>query len=200
MWFGHHHHHRGGHGRGHGRCGEEVLRGMARGGWGMGHGWGERGRGRDGGRRRLFDGDELRLVLLKLIADEPRHGYDLIRAVEAASGGAYAPSPGVVYPLLTLLADMDQVAEQQGGGARRVFAATDAGRHTLEEQAELVDALFARLAALGEAAERAEPPSVRRAMANLGMALGARVPHADRAALEAIADLLDETARRIERL
>ena len=51
--------------------------------------------------RRMFDGGELRLVLLKLIADEPRHGYDLIREIEELTGGAYAPSPGVVYPTLT---------------------------------------------------------------------------------------------------
>ena len=58
-----------------------------------------------GGRRRMFDGGELRLVLLKLIQDEPRHGYDLIKEIEELTGGAYAPSPGVVYPTLSMLAD-----------------------------------------------------------------------------------------------
>ncbi len=68
-------------------------------------GWSGGRRGRRA--RRMFEGGELRLVLLKLIADEPRHGYDLIRAVEELTGGEYAPSPGVVYPTLTLLQDMN---------------------------------------------------------------------------------------------
>ena len=81
--------------------------------------------GRGGGRRRMFDSGELRLVLLKLIGDQPRHGYDLIRAIESLSGGAYAPSPGVIYPTLTLLADMGHIDETKGEGARKLFAITE---------------------------------------------------------------------------
>src|SRR5215813_5554288 len=81
--------------------------------------------GRGGGRsRRMFDGGELRLVLLKLIADEPRHGYDLIRAIEELTGGEYAPSPGVVYPTLTLLQDMGLIEEAAGEEPRKPFQAT----------------------------------------------------------------------------
>src|SRR5215207_7065928 len=61
--------------------------------------------GKRGGRGRLFDRDELRLLLLQLIAEEPRHAYDLIKAMEERSAGHYSPSPGVVYPALSLLAD-----------------------------------------------------------------------------------------------
>ena len=77
--------------------------------------WGEWGggrHGRGGGRGRMFGSGELRLVLLKLIADEPRHGYDLIRAIEEMTHGDYAPSPGVVYPTLTMLQDMGLIEEQ----------------------------------------------------------------------------------------
>src|SRR5687768_16372991 len=70
-----------------------------------------RGRGRRRERQRMFVSGELRLVLLKLIADEPRHDYDLIRAVEELTYGDYAPSPGVVYPTLTLLPDMGLIEE-----------------------------------------------------------------------------------------
>ena len=59
----------------------------------------------------MFEGGELRLVLLKLIADEPRHGYELIKAIEEMTGGEYAPSPGIVYPTLTMLEDMGLIAE-----------------------------------------------------------------------------------------
>jgi len=69
----------------------------------------ERGGGR-GRARRFFSGDELRLLLLKLIEPAPSHGYDLIRAIEEMSGGAYVPSPGVIYPTLTLLADRIRIA------------------------------------------------------------------------------------------
>src|SRR6185503_2960187 len=86
-----------------------------------GHRWSgeEEGRGR---RRRVFDSGELRLLLLRLIADEPRHGYELIRAIEELSGGVYAPSPGLIYPTLTMLHEMGQIEEAQSGGARKAFA------------------------------------------------------------------------------
>src|SRR5436309_2380238 len=108
--------------------------GMGPRGWGgYGGDWSEwsdwGGRSRHGRRgRRMFDSGELRLVLLKLITDQPRHGYDLIRAIEELTGGEYAPSPGVVYPTLTLLQDMELIEEAAGEGPRKPFQATDAGR------------------------------------------------------------------------
>jgi hypothetical protein len=73
----------------------------------------------------MFESGELRLVLLKLIADQPRHGYDLMRAIEELSGGSYAPSPGVVYPTLTMLQDMGFIEEAEGSGSRKAFGAPD---------------------------------------------------------------------------
>src|SRR5215210_8074136 len=113
----------------------EALMAM-RGGrsWGPFHfdfGDGAEGWSGSGGRRRsrrMFESGELRLVLLKLIADEPRHGYDLIRAIEDMTGGEYAPSPGVVYPTLTLLQDMGLIEEAPGEGPRKPFQVTDEGR------------------------------------------------------------------------
>src|SRR5690242_11996888 len=106
----------------------------------------EGGRGRRyPGRKRMFESGELRLVLLKLIADEPRHGYDLIRAVEELTGGEYAPSPGVVYPTLTLLQDMGLIEEAPGEGPRKSFQVTGEGRAHLEERSEEVEGLFERL-------------------------------------------------------
>ena len=171
---------------------------------GFGEGFGPRGgRGRGGGgRRRVFEGAELRLILLTLIGEQPRHGYDLIRAIEERTGGAYAPSPGVVYPTLTMLQDMGQIAEQAAEGAKRLFAITDAGKLEIGEQADLIEALFARLEALGEQRSDDDRSPVRRAMANLAMALRTRMTHGDRSPDLAhdIAALLDETARKIERL
>lgn len=163
-------------------------------------GRGFRGGGR--GRRRMFEGGELRLVLLKLIADEPRHGYDLIRAIEEMTGGDYAPSPGVVYPTLTLLEDMGLVEEQPGEGSRKLFAATKDGRAHLEEKAEEVDELIERLAEHGERRERADRQPIRRAVANLMTAMWHQLAErdADEERVRKIADILDEAAKKIERL
>ncbi|MBA2467593.1 MAG: PadR family transcriptional regulator, partial [Sphingomonas sp.] len=103
------------------------------------------GRGRRSGRQRMFGSGELRLVLLKLIADEPRHGYDLIRAIEELTFGDYAPSPGVIYPTLTLLQDMGLIEEAPAEGPRKPFQVTEDGRKHLDEKASEVEALFERL-------------------------------------------------------
>ena len=154
------------------------------------------------GRRRMFDGGELRLVLLHLIAQSPRHGYDLIREIEELTGGAYAPSPGVVYPLLTLLDEMELTTEQVSEGAKKRYAITDAGRRELAENAELVEALMTRLHELGAERSRGEGTPIRRAMQNLRVALQHRVQRGEMTedTLHDIAALIDEVAQRIERL
>lgn len=166
------------------------------------HGWG-RGVGREGGgRRRMFDSGELRLVLLKLIEESPRHGYDLIREIEARTGGAYAPSPGIVYPTLTLLDEMGLIAEERSDGARKRFAITAAGGTHLAEQAEAVAALFARLAEIGAMRARTDGAPIRRAMGNLRTVLQHRLGGSEVTAdtLHDVAALIDEAARKIERL
>lgn len=193
MWYGM-------HGRGRG-CGPRGGGGR----WTRGpfaFVWEADGRGREGGRRRMFDGGELRLVLLKLIADEPRHGYDLIREIEGLTGGAYAPSPGVVYPTLTLLDEMGLIAEQASEGAKKRYAATDDGRRHLEERRAEADALIARLSELGAERARGDGAPIRRAMGNLRVALQHRMERGGFTddTLHDIAALIDEVAQKIERL
>ncbi len=208
MRFGFHH---GGHGR-HGlreamRGGGGRFGGGRFGGGGFGWDMDGEGRGEGRGRRRLFDGGELRLVLLRLIGDQPRHGYDLIRAIEERTGGAYAPSPGVVYPTLTMLADMGQIEEQASEGNRKLFAVTEDGSRLLTEKAEEIAALMARLAALGEMRERGESVSVRRALINLRAVLANKLgghrlveEALDEESIHRIVALIDEVAQKIERL
>ncbi len=172
-----------------------------------GRGWGDwggewsGGRGRHG-RRRMFEAGELRLVLLKLIADQPRHGYDLIRAVEEMTGGSYAPSPGVVYPTLTMLEDMGLIDEEKAEGSRTLYGATDAGRAHLEERSEEVEALMARLEKLGAKRARGEGIPIGRAMGNLAKVLAHRLSadDVDRDLLHDVAAIIDEAAQKIERL
>jgi DNA-binding PadR family transcriptional regulator len=160
------------------------------------------GRGRGRRARRMFEGGELRLVLLKLIADEPRHGYDLIRAIEELTGGEYAPSPGVVYPTLTLLQDMGLIEEAAGEGPRKPFQATEEGRAHLEERADEVEALIERLSDLKPRHSDMAGPAIGRAVRNLMTALSHRVGRdgLDEELLHEIAAILDEAAQRIERV
>jgi DNA-binding PadR family transcriptional regulator len=159
------------------------------------------GRGRRG-RRRMFESGELRLVLLKLIADQPRHGYDLIRAIEEMTGGEYAPSPGVVYPTLTLLQDMGLIEEAPGEGPRKPFQITEAGRAHLEENAEDAEELIRRLTTLSQSYWPKGGSPVWRAMRNLGMAIRNRLGHGDVTdeTVHELAALIDEFAQRVERL
>jgi DNA-binding PadR family transcriptional regulator len=165
-----------------------------------------RGRGRGGrrypGRKRMFESGELRLVLLKLIADEPRHGYDCIRAIEEMTGGDYAPSPGIVYPTLTMLDEMGLIAEQKSKDSKKVFAATDEGREHLEENEAQVEALIERLEEMRPDERSSAGPAIGRAVKNLMTALSHRVGRdgLDEELLHEIAAILDEAAQRIERV
>jgi len=177
------------------------------GGWGPfnfdfdSDGWG--GGGRRGRRtRRMFESGELRLVLLKLIADEPRHGYDLIRAIEELTGGEYAPSPGIIYPTLTLLQDMGLIDEAPGEGPRKSFQVTDEGRAHLDERSDEIEALLERLADLKPRSENMAGPAIGRAVKNLMTALGHRLKAEgfDEDLFLEVAAILDEAAQKIERV
>jgi DNA-binding PadR family transcriptional regulator len=150
----------------------------------------------------MFESGELRLVLLKLIADEPRHGYDLIRAIEEMTGGEYAPSPGVVYPTLTLLQDMGLIEEAAGEGARKPFQITDEGRQHLHERAEETEELIERLKELAPEERHQAGPAIGRAVRNLMTALSHRIGRdgLNDELLHEIAAVLDEAAQRIERI
>ncbi|WP_234810761.1 PadR family transcriptional regulator [Sphingobium herbicidovorans] len=160
------------------------------------------GGGGRGGRRRLFSNDSLQLILLHLLSETPRHGYDLIREIESRSGEAYAPSPGVVYPTLTMLADMDLIAEQPGAGSRKLFAISEAGRVHLSEHADALKEAMERLTSLAQQAEQVDGAPIRRAMHNLSIAVRARLERegADRETMFDVASLIDEAASKIERL
>jgi DNA-binding PadR family transcriptional regulator len=159
--------------------------------------------GRGGRRaRRMFESGELRLVLLKLISEQPRHGYDLIRAIEELTGGRYAPSPGVVYPTLTMLEEMDFIEQAGGEGARKPYQITDAGTAHLEENEEEADELLRRLKALSPTYSSEGGSPIWRAMRNLGVAIRHRVQQGEitEDTKFELAALIDELAQKIERL
>jgi len=158
--------------------------------------------GRRGRKGRRMESGELRLLLLKLIAEEPRHGYDLIRAIEELSGGEYVPSPGVVYPTLTLLQDMGLIEEAPGEGARKPFQATEAGHKHLEEKEAEADAVYDRIVDMAPDRDHSAGPAIGRAVKNLMTAMSHRIGRdgLDDELLHEIAAILDEAAQRIERV
>ena len=184
------HNHSGRHG-----FGERMMhfRGMGR------HGHGGRGRGGPGGQGRMFQHGDLRLLILALIAETPRHGYEIIREIESRLGGAYAPSPGVVYPTLTMLEETGFATSATTEGSKRQYTITDAGTAHLAENQATVDAIFARIEDAGSGPDFG--PRILRAMANLRFALRLRLGRGgvDDVAAGRIAAALDAAAAEIER-
>ena len=169
------------------------------GAFGPGGGPGGRGGGR---RRRLFDQAELQTLLLSLIAEQPRHGYDLIKEIETLSGGEYAPSPGVVYPALTFMEEQGLIVAAQTEGSRKAYTVTEEGQRQLAEQGETATVLRARLEALAQVREKTDPAPVRRAMHSMKTALFDRLSAegVSRETVLAVAEIIDEAARKIERI
>ncbi len=167
-----------------------------------------RGRHGHGGRsnpdldlRRFFAHGDLRLVILRLIAEKPRHGYEIIKEIEERVGGAYSPSPGVIYPTLTLLEELGYVAVSPGEGARKLHEITEAGRAFLAANGPAVEAVFARMAEANEVRGGGPAPQILRAMENLRLALRLRLGRGplSEAQVAAIADTLDVAATTVER-
>jgi DNA-binding PadR family transcriptional regulator len=174
--------------------------------WGAGrHGRGRHRHGFGGGRggwRSDSDGDEmmragrmlaqgdLRLLALALIAEQPRHGYEIIKVLEDKTGGWYAPSPGIVYPTLTYLEEAGYVTVE-ASGAKKLYTVTEDGRAYLQSNRDFVDALLERLANVGERASR-----MRRGFGRDDQGRdGPRVSRLVRAAFEDLRDLVAERLR-----
>lgn len=183
-----------GRGRGHGGpAGEKFARAFAQAAF-------EGARGKR--RARMFRRGELKLLTLHLIAEEPRHGYDLIRQIEELTGGQYAPSPGIVYPTLTLMAEMDLIDEKVDGDGKKIYSITEAGSARLAEDEAQIAEILARLEGVSKMGEASNGASVRRAMHNLKSAVGIRLGDEEKGSdkILEVAAIIDEAAGRIERL
>ena len=161
---------------------------------------GRHGRHREGRIGRFLEHGDLRFVVLALIADQPRHGYELIKELEDRTGGAYRPSPGVIYPLLALLEDEGFIAPSDSPTGRKLFEITEAGKAALEQNRAGVDAVFGRMAEASQGSRMAGP-RVGRAMANLGMALHQRMRRdLTQEQVDRIIAMIDDTAAAIEKI
>jgi DNA-binding PadR family transcriptional regulator len=173
-----HRHHRGGFGRR----------------WeGFEHGFG-------GGRERFFDGGQLRLVILQLIAEKPSYGYEIMKAIEERLLGGYTPSPGVVYPTLTMLGEEGLATVTASEGNKKMYAATEAGKEYLKANGVMLKAIFGRMEKARKVFGRGRSPQIMRAVMNLRMALKMRSERGDLSAeqVSKIAEAIDAAARTID--
>lgn len=167
----------------------------------MGEMWGRHGHrygGEFGGR--LFDTGELRFVILQLIAEKPSYGYEIIKAIGERLSGVYAPSPGVVYPTLTMLEEEGFATVASTEGAKKLYTITETGQQELTANKPLVDAIFARIEKVGSAFGRGRSPQIMRAMHNFKLALKLRFAQGEltKEQINKIAEIIDAAAKGIE--
>ncbi len=163
------------HGRSHGRHGErDEERRFVRGDDWLGREGGRHGRHGGGRIGRFLEHGDLRFVILDLIAAKPRHGYEIIKAIEEQVAGAYSPSPGVVYPTLTMLEELGYASVVEENG-RKQYTLTPAGQAFLDENRTALQAIQGRIAAFGAMNADGPPAAIVRAMENLKLALRLRL-------------------------
>jgi DNA-binding PadR family transcriptional regulator len=174
----------------HGRPWDEGFGGFGPGRFG--HGF--------GGRERLFDSGELKLVILKLLGEQPSYGYQLMKAMEERLAGGYTPSAGVIYPTLTLLEEEGLAASSLSEGNKKVYSLTEEGRQFVEANKERIGEVFERIEAVGERFERRRAPELMEAFANLRHAVMGRMwrRNITPEQVKKIAEAVNAAARAIE--
>lgn len=189
---------RGVHGAHRARRGWEAFMGEF---WGPGGG-GPRARGWRARAGRIFEQGDLKYVILRLVAEKPRHGYEIIKELEERFGGAYAPSPGTVYPTLTMLEDLGYVRAMPEEGGRKIYEITDEGRKHLEAHSHTVDSIFDRIARFVDGFLDTPMMEVNQAFKRLGRATYSLAAGrtGDRELLARIRAALDRAAAEIEEL
>jgi DNA-binding PadR family transcriptional regulator len=151
---------------------------------------------------RFFGRGDLKYVILDLLKDQPRHGYDIIRALEDRMGGHYRPSPGSVYPTLQMLEDLGYVTSNQEEG-KKVYSITDEGRAYLTDQASTIDDIRARITAGWDAAQRPEMADLMHELRELARALfrqGTRGALKDPERLKKLRAIVSQARAEVEKL
>jgi DNA-binding PadR family transcriptional regulator len=189
---------------GSGSCGPH----RGRGGWSWGgfdgfaaEFWGPRGRHR-GRMGRVFEQGDLKYVILRLLEEKPRHGYEIIKELEDRFGGAYSPSPGTVYPTLTMLEDLGYAKASTEEGGRRIYSITPEGSAYLAEHSTTVDSIFDRIARFVEGFLDAPMMEVNNAFRRMGRATYGHASKNvnDPAKLQRIKEILEKAAAEMEAL
>ncbi|WP_338563514.1 PadR family transcriptional regulator [Erwinia sp. E_sp_B04_7] len=152
-------------------------------------------------REKMLDASDIRLLILHFISQGAAHGYELIKSIEELSRGEYSPSPGIIYPNLTLLEEMDCIRVKDPQAARKAFRLEAEGERQLSLNQPVLQAIIGRLTSMAVLVNNRSIPEVERAILNMKMALNARLSQPDLAqqTLYDIIDALDEAAKKIER-
>jgi len=162
---------------------------------------GGRGRGHEErSRGRIFAHGDMRYVIVGLLAEKSSYGYELIKAIEERLNGAYSPSPGLIYPTLTMLEEMGYVTSKDLDGNKKFYSITLEGRTFLEINKPTVNKIIGRMAHAADLHQRTEDPRLVRAVQNLKLTLrlkGTASKLSDDQ-IKQIAEALDEAARKIE--
>ena len=163
-------------------------------------GGGHRGRGGPFRRGRMFEQGDLKYVILQLLEEKPRHGYEIIKALEERFGGMYSPSAGTVYPTLTLLEDLGYATVTVEEGGKKIYSITDEGRAYLAQNRSAVDDIFERISELGSTFLSDAVMEVNRAIKNVAQATYRGAPRVfrDKDALTKIRETLERAAREID--
>ena len=162
---------------------------------GEGHGHPEHG-------GRVFGHGEMRLVILQLLSENHAHGYELIKSIEERLNGAYAPSPGLIYPTLTLLEELGYLSSEAGEDSKRSYSITEEGREFLKFSKNKVDHIFERMAHVASCQRKANSPELSAAMDKLKQALRGKTTQKEFNAEQAgaMASIIEQAAGAIEKL
>jgi DNA-binding PadR family transcriptional regulator len=150
----------------------------------------------------MFDAGQLRFVILQLIADTPRHGYHIIKALEERLGGLYTPSAGVIYPTLSMLEDEGLVTVAQAEGNKKLYTITAEGSAFLARNRAFVDAVNALIAAAGDSHHGHHAPELREGLDGLKSAITSRLRAGllDAEKITQIKAILAQAAADVEKL
>ena len=165
-------------------------------------GGGRRGRGGPFRGGRMFEQGDLKYVILQLLDEKPRHGYEIIKLLEDRFGGMYSPSAGTVYPTLTLLEDMGYARVNVEEGGKKIYSITDEGRAYLAQNRSAVDDIFDRIGELGSAFLSDAMMEVNRAFKDVGQATYRGAPRIfrDKEAIAKIKEVLERAAREVDEI
>ena len=170
--------------------------------WGFDTGafWGGRGRSRGGpfGGGRMFDQGHLKYVILRLLEEKPRHGYEIIKEIEDRFGGMYSPSPGTVYPTLTMLEDLGYARAMPEENGKKIYEITEEGRKHLAENQPLIDDIFSRIAEFAQSIFGEPMMEVHRGFKNVGRAVYAKPGTRSAEQIRKIKEILERAATEID--
>jgi len=146
---------------------------------------------------RWFQKGDLKYVILDLVKDKPRHGYEIIRALQERSHGCYSPSPGSVYPTLQLLEELDYVSSEQQDG-KKIYSITEEGLKFLEKREEHAEGIKSQMEDWWDPGDMREMRETMREFGHLARLVSRQASRADSAKMQQIRKVISDASKKIE--